>query len=328
MVSGSRTADVVVIGDGLIGLSTAHAVARQGGRCVVFGTNRPGAASPASAGLLVPFLDELGDEIRPFFQHSISLYPGFVADLARHDPELRIIEGMIERRDGEDVLHAADGAVDPVRLLAALRAAIARQSSVELAHSAVEAIEPCGERLAVIGSGHPRVEAGHVILAAGAWSPAIVGLPRELPVQPLKGQMIALDDSPLRRPVMGDDVYLVPRGYETLVGATVEVAGFDVTVTPEAVEWLRAGASELCPELAAARITRSWAGIRPATPDMLPILGPDPDLPALIYACGHAKNGVLLAPGTAQAVAGWCGGHAPDGMLAPFSIGRFIARNS
>jgi glycine oxidase len=151
-----------------------------------------------------------------------------------------------------------------------------------------------------------------------------MGLPRPLPVRPLKGQMIALGATVLSRSVMGDDVYLIPRGNETLVGATVEEAGFDVSVTSDAVASLRASAVALYPELADARVTRSWAGIRPATPDMMPILGADPDLPALIYACGHSKNGVLLTPATSVAVAALCLDRPTPTSIAPFSIERFF----
>ena len=109
-----------------------------------------------------------------------------------------------------------------------------------------------------------------MILAAGAWASRIDGLPRPLPVGPLKGQMIALGGTLLRHAVMGSDVYLVPRGNETLVGATVEQAGFDTADDRTAIDALRAAAAALCPALAATEVTRAWAGIRPATPDMLP----------------------------------------------------------
>jgi glycine/D-amino acid oxidase-like deaminating enzyme len=86
---------------------------------------------------------------------------------------------------------------------------------------------------------------------------------------------------------------------------------------------LRASAVALCPELAGADVTRTWAGTRPATPDLLPILGADPTWPSLIYACGHSKNGVLLTPATAVAIAAVCLGHSPPTDLQPFSISRF-----
>jgi glycine oxidase len=115
----------------------------------------------------------------------------------------------------------------------------------------------------------------------------------------------------------------VPRGDETLAGATVEEAGFDLDVTSDAVRTLRSAAVTLCPELEDAPVTRSWAGIRPATPDMLPNLGADPEAPELLYACGHSKNGILLAPGTAVALSALCHGNQPKVPIAPFAIGRF-----
>jgi glycine/D-amino acid oxidase-like deaminating enzyme len=122
---------------------------------------------------------------------------------------------------------------------------------------------------------------------------------------------------------MGEDVYLVPRDSETLVGATVEDVGFDLTVSDDATRSLRAAAARLEPSLSGAGVSRAWTGLRPATPDLLPILGRDPDTPRLLYACGHSKNGVLLAPATAAALATLCEGANPAVSLEAFSIARF-----
>ena len=135
--------------------------------------------------------------------------------------------------------------------------------------------------------------------------------------------MLAVEASALRHPVMGDDIYLVPRGGEISVGATVEDAGFDLSTTPEAIESLRRAAVKLVPSLCQASVSRRWAGLRPATPDRLPIIGSDPERPRLIYACGHAKNGILLAPATAKAVAALVQGVAHRGTWHRFSINRF-----
>src|SRR5262249_12480263 len=142
---------------------------------------------------------------------------------------------------------------------------------------------------------------------AGAWSPHIAGLPHQLPVSPLKGQMLSLVRnghlaSGTGRPLMSSDVYIVPRRDEIVVGATVERAGFDLTIIDDSIEELRSAAIRVLPSLASASIRRRWAGTRPATPDMLPIIGSDPAASRLIYACGHSKNGILLAPATASAV--------------------------
>lgn len=321
MVSADISADVVVIGDGLIGLSTAYALGQAGVRTVIAGATRDGAASPASAGLLVPSLGQLALAYHPFFLRSLDRYPAFIRGLSHFDPELRLIEGMIERDDEGETHRGSDGAVDNVRLLAALRAATAELPSVVSRTLTVRAIERANGTLDVLAD-DARIRADRVVLAAGAWAPQIAGLPRPLPVDPLKGQMIALDFAGLTKPVMGENVYLVPRGNETLVGATHEAAGFDTGVTAEAVAWLHREAARLSAPLGEARVSRAWAGLRPVTPDMLPILGPDPDLPQLIYACGHSKNGILLAPATAEAMVHWCRGGATDDVLAPFSITR------
>jgi glycine oxidase len=115
----------------------------------------------------------------------------------------------------------------------------------------------------------------------------------------------------------------VAREREIVVGATSEHAGFDTTTNPGAIDGLLASAISLYPGLSTAKLVRAWAGIRPATPDMLPILGSDPAAPRILYACGHSKNGILLAPATARAIAALAQGRAPEWDLDAFSISRF-----
>jgi glycine oxidase len=137
--------------------------------------------------------------------------------------------------------------------------------------------------------------------------------------------MLALGATCLRHPVAGDDIYLVPRDSEIVAGATVERAGFDITVDANAIDGLRSAAAALCPPLADAPVVRQWAGIRPATPDLLPILGQDPDVPGLVYACGHSKNGILLAPETAAMISRIAQGFPPERDYSPFSVTRFAS---
>jgi glycine oxidase len=346
--------DVAIIGDGVIGLSTALELARAGASCSVIGMRRDGAASLAAAGLLAPTIGRLSRAASPVYLASLDRYPGFLEPLREFDPGLSILHGLIEvvgetptRPLGTSskslstddvariepslsapkgaVLHERDGAIDNVRLVAALRRAVTEHPRIRLiAANPAEAVAGGAGRGAVVTlADGAQVEARHVVLAAGAWSSQIRGLPRPLPVTPLKGQMLALDASCLRHAVMGDDIYLVPREREIAVGATTEDAGFDTATTSEAIDRLRAAAVSLCPALAAARVIRAWAGIRPATPDMLPIIGPDPDAPWLLYACGHSKNGILLAPATAAAIAAMARDKQPEWDLKAFSISRF-----
>lgn len=322
MVSSSDVADCLVIGDGLIGLSTALELSRRT-KVLVVGRPREGAASTAAAGLLIPAYERLPEAVRPFFRDSLDRFPAFVDDLAPFDPELRLISGILDRSGLVERVRESDGAVNNVRLLAALRAAVTAAPNATLVEDLVARVDFHPAGVSATTDRGRRLEARRVVLAAGAWSPAVSGLPRALPVRPLKGQMLAFRISLLSQAVMSDDVYLVPREGETLVGATVENAGFDATITDEAIATLRAGAVALYPELADVDMTRAWSGIRPATEDMLPIIGADPEQPALIYACGHSKNGVLLTPATAAAVAALCLDEPSPTPIEAFSIARF-----
>jgi thiazole synthase len=322
MVSGTPAADVLVIGDGLIGLSTALELGRAGVRTVVVGSQRAGAATVASAGLLIPSAGHLARDVQPFFLDSLARYPAFVQSLREFDAELAIIEGVVERGADGDRLLEPDGAIDPARLLGAVRRAVEAHSSIEMIEAVVTSLDLTrATPSATIDK--QVIHTRKLVVAAGAWTPLIAGLPRPLPIRPLKGQMVALGACPLNRAMMGDDVYLVPRDGTTIVGATVEEVGFDLSTTAEATQWLVRSASELCPELTRAELLRTWAGTRPATPDMLPILGADPAHSNLIYACGHSKNGILLAPGTASHLARLCVTGETDPMLVPFQVARF-----
>jgi glycine/D-amino acid oxidase-like deaminating enzyme len=145
-----------------------------------------------------------------------------------------------------------------------------------------------------------------VLLAAGAWSGTLEGLPFPLPVRPVKGQMLSVEPGhrlALDRVVESDDVYLVPttdRGI--LIGATVEEVGFDKSNTEEGLRGLLASATGLCPALEGATVLETWAGLRPGTPDGLPVIGTFPGKEGLLAATGHHRNGILLAPATARAI--------------------------
>ena len=160
-----------------------------------------------------------------------------------------------------------------------------------------------------------RVDARAVLIAAGAWSGSLEGLPRPLGVRPIRGQMLAIRPSaPVSARVMeSEDVYLVPReDGRLLVGATVEDVGFDVANTEGAIRELLGAAISLVPSLASAPVVEAWAGLRPGTEDGDPIIGPDPTVEGLFYATGHFRNGVLLAPLTAEIVVALiAGGKVP-----------------
>jgi glycine oxidase len=170
--------------------------------------------------------------------------------------------------------------------------------------------------------------AGHVVLCGGAWSPALAAGAAALPIEPVRGQILSLDNPrpPLRHVVVGEQAYLVPKRDDSLVvGATEERVGFDCRVTAAGMQGLLAAAPRLAPALADTRFRGGWAGLRPATPDGLPLIGPLPGAPGLVVAAGHHRNGVLLAPVTALLVADLVLGKALPADAAAFRPDRFAA---
>lgn len=165
------------------------------------------------------------------------------------------------------------------------------------------------------------VFAGTTVLAAGAWSPEILEpLGIRLAVRPVKGQMILAGGPPdfCRHMILDGESYLIPRADgKILIGSTLEEKGFDKTVTIEAVGDLARRGARLMPEIAKLPLVASWAGLRPATPDRLPYLGRAP-VDGLILATGHFRNGILLAPITAEIVADLLAGQPSAVDLAPF----------
>jgi glycine oxidase len=171
--------------------------------------------------------------------------------------------------------------------------------------------------------------ASHVVMAAGSWSGqiAIDGVP-PLPVKPIRGQLLQLTSAApsLSRIVWGSGCYIVPAAPGTVfVGATVEDAGFDERTTVAGVRDLLDAASDLVPHLWQATFASARVGLRPATPDEMPIIGRSSKMPGLVYATGHYRNGVLLAPFTARAVADLILDDHEDPLLAGTRPRRFGA---
>jgi glycine oxidase len=199
--------------------------------------------------------------------------------------------------------------VDGARLVTALvRAATIRGVRFLLGQPVEELLRSGGRVTGVRARGIGTVEAGAVVLAAGAWASEIAGVPPQLRLRPVKGQMLALANDPplISRAVIREEIYLVPRSTgECLVGATVEDGVADKTVTPSALHWLITEALTTVPAFGRAPFLRAWAGLRPASSDGLPVVGPWPVLPGLHVATGHFRSGILLAPVTAQIIRDW-----------------------
>jgi glycine oxidase len=188
-----------------------------------------------------------------------------------------------------------DAAVHPAKLVAALLKD-AEKLGVSVLQDTVLAVESRGDR--VIGvTGKERYSAPDVVIAGGAWSGRMGGLPRPLTVEPIRGQIAALTWPAGVAPavVIGKGCYMVAREGEALVGSTMEHAGFKAEVTAAGLAEIFTGVSALCPSLAQGDVLRTWAGLRPVSPDGLPIIGREPRLRGLWYATGHGRHGVLLS---------------------------------
>jgi glycine oxidase len=220
-------------------------------------------------------------------------------------------------------VHAPEeAAIDPRRMTAALLAALAGEGVEVRGGLAVTEALLDGERIAgVRADSGEELQAGAVVLATGAWSGAADWLPEAArpPVRPVKGQILELrapdGQPPCERIVASERVYLVPRpDGRLIVGATTEERGFDSLVTAGGVHELLREAYRLLPDVAEMELVESMAGLRPGTPDNLPLIGPGA-LDGLVLACGHYRNGILLAPLTGDAIAGLLDtGRLPDAV--------------
>ncbi len=360
-MSSSDFYDVVVLGDGIVGLACARATAARGLATCLVGRRRPGVASIAAAGFLAPtvepvrgraFLFTLAardryrsflDELREVTGHEVPFALDGVlriadtereaatlaksADSSTHwhsASEVAELEPALHAPFG-GLFHAGDGMVDNQRLMGVLNAAVARQGIRRHDAQGIR-VELVGNEAVLHLDTGERIRSRHLIIAAGAWAPHLPGLPRPLPIRPLRGQMMALAAVPtLRRPVFGHGGYLVPRAADrqVIVGSTAEAVGFAPGTTDAALAGFRVTAARLIPALARADEARTWSGFRPMTLDGLPIIGADPDVPAILYAAGHSRNGILLAPLTGDVVAALAVGDDPGHDLSPFSMSRF-----
>jgi len=196
-----------------------------------------------------------------------------------------------------------DGAVDAPALTRALLGDAKRLGTRTFA-TRVNRINTILGRVTGVEIPAGKIKAEHVVIAAGAWSPRIEHLPRTLPVEPVRGQMAAAPwPANMPRTVLYyDHSYVLARSGEAIFGSTMEHAGFDGSVTPAGIAEIMTAARRMLPQLPLVP-TRTWAGLRPLTPDGRPIVGADPDVRGLWYATGHGRNGVLLAGLTGDIIA-------------------------
>lgn len=246
--------------------------------------------------------------------------------------ECRTREPSLSPRVRGGVLAANDHQVDSRLAVQALLATVER-SGVTLVREPVRALSVAGHAVTGVHTTSGPHACGTVVVAAGSWSADIDGIPPAVvpPVRPVKGQILRLRFDPAAAPLRGTvrglaagrSVYLVPRVHgELVVGATVEEVGFDTTVTAGAVHDLLRAAIDLVPEVAELELVEATARLRPGTPDNAPLLGPT-GLGGLVLATGHHRNGVLLAPITAEVIASVVTTGTVPPAAAGFDPGRF-----
>ena len=350
----SNTADVLVLGGGIAGLTVALEAARRDLSVIVLDTPRPGAASRAAAGMLAPSVEELPAAMRPAAIAARDHYPPYLAWLrerTRIDVPLDR-RGILQLASESDavslqrrapassewldagalaarepafsghhgaLLHALDGAVDNLSLMDALERAIADTTAIKRVPAEVLSID--ADQPSALTPTRGRFYATRLVLGSGAWAGGLPGLPRRIPVRPVRGQLLRLAQSPITHVTYGAGGYLVPRGETLLVGATSEEAGFENETSLAGLSVLRSIASRAIPALASALVVDHWAGLRPMSLDAHPILGADPESPALVYACGYSRNGILFAPWAAAQLANVLLGE-PAPAIVPFRVDR------
>jgi glycine oxidase len=335
--------NVVIAGAGVAGLAIGWRLRQAGADVTILERGQPAQAATWAAAGMIALAGEMGAAQSPeaeFGHRSAGLWPDFARDVeaasghvvgyrrsgalfvARTPAEAAAFEGWsgVERLDAaaarvrEPMLAAGiagalwapdEAQVDSRALGAALAEAFVRSGGMLSVNEAAVRFEVEDGRAVALHTPFRRYVADAFIVAAGAWSGGIGGLPDGAlpPVRPVKGEMIAVaPPSGALLPaqvVWGNEVYLVPRGGRLLIGATMAEAGFDSRVTDAAADWLSARAIGLMPGLAHWEVVERWAGLRPASPDGAPVLG-ETAIAGLFVASGQFRNGILFAPAVAE----------------------------
>jgi glycine oxidase len=252
---------------------------------------------------------------------------------------LRLEEALeMEPTLGRDARAAAflrdEASVNPRSLTAALLDAAERTGATLYPGMEVTSLIRKGKRCAgVETTDDTAFSAGHVVLAAGCWTSQLTDAAPYAPTRPVRGQMVALRHrgNAIRRVLRSERGYIVPRDHATpqnlVAGSTLENSGYEKAVTSGGLEQILGAVNELAPSLAGAEILETWSGLRPGTPDQLPILGPT-DVEGLIIATGHYRNGILLAPVTAKLIADWITESRTSLNCEDFSPMRFAGGNA
>lgn len=350
--------DAIVIGAGIIGLSLAIELNKRGLRVLIVDKGEPGReASWAAGGMLADFPLEMPLALRDLAAASARMYPEFVHELEdesrlkidlRHQGTLVFVDREVHQSAGlpasmslsslaelEPNLSSArisslpaislnERTVDPRHLTTAAVAAAKHRGIDFSSGDQVLAVEIADGGVAGVRTMKTSFATGIVVNCAGAWAGEIA--PHKFPTRPVKGQMLCVvmpQKEMVGRVIRAPEVYLIPRSDGRMViGTTQEEAGFDKQTVPETIQRLRQAALEFIPRLADARILEAWAGLRPGTPDALPILGAT-STPGYFVATGHFRDGILLAPVTARVMGQVIAGESPQFDLTAFRGERF-----
>jgi len=217
-----------------------------------------------------------------------------------------------------------DVQVENRRLLTALTNSITKRGVLTVTQTTVHSLIIEGNRLTGVQTSRGRISCNTAVVAAGTWSSFIQH--SNITVEPVRGQMVCLESKPqlARHVVFSPRCYIVPRrDGRLLAGSTNERVGFDKSVTAGGISSILQHAQEISPEISLLPVTDTWAGLRPRTPDGLPVLGPCGEIEGLFYATGHYRNGILLAPLTGELISEAIVDGVVSPLLGPFSPGRF-----
>ena len=248
---------------------------------------------------------------------------GFPVDWLSVDEVRELVPGV-----GPEVLGATlapeDGGLNPEALRKALlECAVTKQGTTILRESAEQLVFE-GERVVGVRTAGGTLAADAVIVAAGCWSGKLRGLPRSLPVEPVRGQILSLpwpEQDPPAIAYCGTG-YLMERSGRAVCGSTMERVGFDASTTEDGLRGIRQMVSRIYPALRDTPALDRWAGLRPVTPDRRPIVGPDPVVANLWYATGHGRNGILFAAMTGELIAGLYAGDELEFDITPIAPDR------
>jgi glycine oxidase len=354
--------DFCIAGAGIIGLSLALELHRRGATVVVLDQGMPLAqASTAAAGMLAANDPDNPPQLQPLSDLSLSLYPAYLsyieslsgipipfqthitlqsipdshpatAEILTPSDVTKLLPQLIQA--SHRFIQLNERSVDPRQLAHSLLAAV-QATSIDLRPNTPVRIVRSNPHASEIHTSTGTLTAVAYIDCTGAWA---ASLARQIhpPVVPIKGQMLAValpPALPLDLVVRTPDIYIVPRtsgpnAGRAIIGATIEDSSFDKTVHPTDIAALQAKASRLLPQLASAPTLDSWAGLRPATPDGLPLLGLLPRHPHHYLATGHYRNGILLAPATASIMAQVLCTETSPIDLTPFSPSRTLSNRA